>query len=109
MARIALWVKPGSRVESLEWDPWRSRWVVCCREPPTGGKANRAVAEMMAGWLNLPGSSVRWAKSGSSRAKILAAEGISDDEAARRLRARLTGTGARASSSEPGSSVQRTL
>lgn len=86
MVRIRLWVKPGSKAESLVWDSWRRRWVVSCRAPPTGGMANRAVVDLVADWLGLPHSSVRWVQAGSSRAKVLWADGISDDEAARRLR-----------------------
>lgn len=86
MARVRLWVKPGSRAESLEWDSWRGRWVVSCQEPPTGGRANRAVANLVAGWLGVPPSSVCWVQSGSARAKVLSVDGITDEEAASRLR-----------------------
>lgn len=86
MARIRLWVKAGSATNALAWDEWRSCWTVSCRAQPTGGEANRAVAEMMAEWLGLPRSSVAWVQAGSSRSKLLSAEGITDAEADRRLR-----------------------
>ena len=89
MAQISLWVKPGSRTDALGWDPWRKRWVVSCRAPPTGGRANRAVAILIADWLELPHTSVRWAKAGSSHAKVLSADGITDIEIARRLRSHM--------------------
>jgi len=85
MARLSLWVKPGSRTDALGWDPWRKCWVVSCREPPTGGRANRAVAILLADWLQLPHDAVRWTKAGSSHAKVLAVSGISDAEVVRRL------------------------
>lgn len=88
MAQILLWVKAGSSTDALAWDPWRKRWVVSCRAPPTEGKANRAVAVMMADWLGLPRSSVRWTQAGSSRSKVLSADEITDAEADRRLRSR---------------------
>ncbi|HEY1198992.1 MAG TPA: DUF167 domain-containing protein [Thermoplasmata archaeon] len=88
MAQIRLWVKAGSTTDALAWDPWRKRWVVSCRAPPTGGEANRAVAALMADWLGLPHSSVDWVRAGSSRSKVLSADGITDAEADRRLRFR---------------------
>jgi uncharacterized protein YggU (UPF0235/DUF167 family) len=92
MARIPLWVKAGSSTDALAWDPWRRCWVVSCRAPPRGGNANRAVALLMADWLGLPSSSVAWVHSGSSRSKVLSADGITDAEADRRLRSRSRAT-----------------
>lgn len=92
MAKIPLWVKPGSTADALDWDPWRKSWVVNCRAPPSGGKANRAVLELMADWLGLPPSLVRWTKAGTSRAKVLSADGISEEEATRRLNSHRTQT-----------------
>jgi uncharacterized protein YggU (UPF0235/DUF167 family) len=89
MTQISLWVKPGSSRDAIDWDPWRKRWVVSCRAPPTGGRANRAVAILVADWLELPHTAVRWTKAGSSHAKVLSAAGITDVEAARRLRSRI--------------------
>jgi uncharacterized protein YggU (UPF0235/DUF167 family) len=90
MARIFLWVKPGRRTDAIGWDPWRSRWVVSCRASPTSGRANRAVALLVADWLGLPRTAVSWGKAGSSHAKELSVIGITDTEAARRLRAHVT-------------------
>jgi uncharacterized protein YggU (UPF0235/DUF167 family) len=93
MKQISLWVKPGSSRDAIDWDPWRKRWVVSCRAPPTGGRANRAVVILVADWLELPHTAVRWTKAGSSRAKVLSVDGITDVEAARRLRSHIaTGT-----------------
>lgn len=88
-AQIRLWVKPARGADSLAWDPWRSCWVVSCRAPASGGKANQAVKTLMAEWLGLPTASVRWDRSGTSRAKVLAVEGITEEEAAERLRSHL--------------------
>jgi len=89
MTRVPLWVKPGSSTDAIDWDPWRKRWVVSCRAPPTGGRANRAVAILVADWLELPHTAVRWEKAGSSHRKVLSAIGITDTEAARRLRSHI--------------------
>lgn len=86
MARLALWVRAGRKENSLQWDDWRKRWVVSCRAEPTGGEANRAVASQLADWLDLPRSAVRWLSAGTSPAKVLSADGITNAEAERRLR-----------------------
>ncbi|MFZ0699802.1 MAG: DUF167 family protein [Thermoplasmata archaeon] len=87
MARISVWVTPAAGADTIAWDPWRKHWVVHCRAAPSRGGANRSVATLIADWLALPRSSVRWVQAGISRAKTLEVKGISDEEAARRLRA----------------------
>jgi uncharacterized protein YggU (UPF0235/DUF167 family) len=89
MARIALLVRPGSRRDALRWEPWRRRWVVDCRARAEDGAANRSVSELIAGWLSVPASSVRWIRAGRSTAKVNAVEGLTDDEVAERLRVHL--------------------
>jgi len=93
IARISLWVRAGSSADAIGWDPWRNRWVVSCRAPPIGGRANRAVEILMADWLELPHTAVRWTKAGSSHAKVLLVAGATDVEVDRRLRSHVrTGT-----------------
>jgi len=87
LAHISVWVRAGSTADTVAWDGWRKRWVVSCRAPAVGGRANRAVAVLVADWLGLPHSSVRWIRAGTSPAKLLGADGILDAEAADRLRA----------------------
>jgi uncharacterized protein YggU (UPF0235/DUF167 family) len=89
MARIRVWVKPGSARDALDWDPWRERWVVGCRAPAVGGQANRAVAALLAEWLGVPPSSVHWVHAGSSSAKELEAIDLAGAKVEERLRARL--------------------
>ncbi len=97
MARLLLWVRPGGRSDALDWDRWRGRWVVTCRAPPSEGAANRAVAELLAGWLGVPRDAVRWERAGSSRAKVLVIDGMTEAEAERRLRSALPEGGLRRS------------
>jgi uncharacterized protein YggU (UPF0235/DUF167 family) len=85
MSQISIWVKPGSSRDAIGWDPWRKRWVVTCRAPPSEGAANRVVALLVAGWLGVPPASVRWVKAGSSHAKVLSVDGVSAEEVRRRL------------------------
>jgi uncharacterized protein YggU (UPF0235/DUF167 family) len=98
MARVRIWVKPGSVVDRLGWDPWRDCWIVACRAPALAGKANQAVVELMAGWLGEPVAAIRWSKAGTSRAKVLEIDGLNDAEVEHRLRPRVgrrsPGTGA---------------
>ena len=90
MTRVSVWVKPGSSADSIGWDPWRHRWVVSCRALPTGGHANRAVASLVANWLGLSPGAVHWTRAGSSPAKELTVEGLTDEEVTRRLSSRAT-------------------
>lgn len=91
MARISVWVKPGSRKDGVEWDPWRECWVVSCREPPAGGRANRAVAALMADWLGCPRQSVRWVMAGTSRSKVLLIDGMAETDIQCRLESQSRG------------------
>ncbi len=88
MARISLWVKPASAKDGIDWDPWRKRWVVSCRAAPTGGEANRAVAFLIADWLGRPHSAVHWVHAGTSRAKVLQVDDVTDRDATTLLQAR---------------------
>jgi len=88
MPELEVWVRAGNARDAVAWDPWRKRWVVSCRAAAEGGRANRAVAELVAKWLGLPASSVRWVHAGSARAKVLAFDGLTLTEAERRLRDR---------------------
>ncbi|HTP54971.1 MAG TPA: DUF167 family protein [Thermoplasmata archaeon] len=84
-ARLRIRVTPGSSRDSLAWDPWRSCWTVSCRAVPLRGRANQAVAALLAGWLRVPPESVRWERAGSSREKTVRIEGITTPELEQRL------------------------
>jgi uncharacterized protein YggU (UPF0235/DUF167 family) len=105
-ASIPVWVKPGSVRDALHWDPWRRAWNVSCTSSATRGEANRAVATLLAVWLRLPPGSIRWIRSGTSRSKLIRADGIPNAEAARRLGVVARLLGARAAPSDRGSSGQ---
>ncbi|MGD0257894.1 MAG: DUF167 domain-containing protein [Thermoplasmata archaeon] len=85
MTRISLWVKPGAGADRLSWDLWRKCWSVSCRAPPSSGRANESVRELMADWLDVPRSSVRWVRAGASRTKTLEVDGLTDHEVSGRL------------------------
>lgn len=85
MGRVEIWARPGSRQDGIEWDEWRKRWVVSCREPPTGGKANETILNLLAERLGVPRTSLRLVTGGRTRAKLVEVVGLSDSEAAERL------------------------
>lgn len=111
VTRLSVWVKPAARVDALGWDAWRERWVVSCRAAPVHGAANRAVAALLAEWLGVAPSAVRWIHSGAMRAKTLEIEGLSGVETTRRLRtiAGASTTGGDAPSRRTGPSSARAL
>ena len=86
MGRIEVWARPGSRREGIEWDEWRHRWVVSCREPPMGGRANEAILALLADRLGVPRPSVRYVVVGRARAKQVEVDGLTDADLAERLR-----------------------
>jgi uncharacterized protein YggU (UPF0235/DUF167 family) len=86
--RFAILARPGSDRAAIEWDPWRESWVVHCREPPVQGAANEAILALLAGWLSMPASSVRWVHAGRSARKRVEVLGLDEAEVRRRLAAR---------------------
>ena len=86
--RLPVWVRPGSAEDSIAWDPWRRAWTVRCRAPAVGGAANRAVLALVAERLSIAPSSVRWERAGTSRSKLIAVLGLTDEEVRERLSAR---------------------
>ena len=85
MGRIEVWARPVSKRDGVDWDEWRKRWVVSCREPPTGGRANEAILRLIAERLRIPRTSVRYVTAGRARAKLIEVDGLSDSEIAPRL------------------------
>jgi uncharacterized protein len=93
MGRIAIWVKPRATEDGIEWDDWRKRWNVSCRAAPTGGAANRAVEQLLAGWLEVPGGRVHIEHGTTSHAKTVVVEGLTDRETVERLDRQTPGSG----------------
>ena len=53
--------------------------------PPVDGRANRALCKLIAARVGVPPSRVSVARGAKTRDKLIAVEGISQDELARRL------------------------
>jgi len=86
LGMIEIWARPGSRDEQIEWDAWRKRWVVSCREPPTDGRANEAILRIVAERLGVPRTAVRFVTAGRTRAKVIEVYGLDSAGIANLLR-----------------------
>ena len=89
MARLAVKLTPGASADRIDgWDvdaEGRSVLKVRVRARPVEGEANEALVKLLARTLGVPKSTVAIQRGGQSRTKILAIEGLSEDEAKSRL------------------------
>jgi len=76
-------VQPGASRERLTRGT--GGWKLAVTAPPVEGKANRACTELLAKLLGVPRSAVALAAGAASRRKRFRVEGLSSEEAARRL------------------------
>lgn len=86
LTRIEIWARPSSRLDRIEWDEWRKRWLVSCRAPAEHGAANEAIRRVIAAGLDVPLASVRYARAGRARSKSVEIEGLTAAEVETRLR-----------------------
>ncbi len=84
MARIRVRLQPGaSRDEVVGWEGDELRIRVTA--PPIEGKANRALVELLAKRLRVPKGSIAIVSGQAARTKVVAIEGVDDDEVRQRL------------------------
>jgi uncharacterized protein (TIGR00251 family) len=84
MARIELTVSPGASRSELvgrHGAGWRARIAA----PPEGGRANRALVELVAELAGVPRERVSLVAGARSRRKVVEVAGLDADELARRL------------------------
>jgi uncharacterized protein len=84
VARIAVTVSPGAKRTELvgrHGDGWRARVAA----PPEGGRANAALADLLADALGVRRDQVRVVAGQASRRKLVEIDGLDADEIARRL------------------------
>ena len=88
-ASIAVRVQPGARKEGLVgWtDDGALRLKVAA--PPEGGRANRAVVDLLASLLGVPRRQVVVVRGASSRSKLIRVEGLDEPTVSGRLEAAL--------------------
>lgn len=84
-ARLAVRVHPGAAVEGLTGRLADGTLRVAVRAAPEGGRANRAVTDLLAGLLGVPRGGVSVVRGPGSRAKIIAVEGLNQAEVNRRI------------------------
>lgn len=88
-ARLTVRVQPGARRDALLGRLESGEWKLAVASPPEDGRANDAVVVLLAGLLGVKRRQVSVARGHSSRAKQVEVEGMSADEAERRLVAAL--------------------
>jgi uncharacterized protein YggU (UPF0235/DUF167 family) len=84
-ARFRVRVTPKSRADQVGEALADGRIRVRVRAAAEGGRANEAVVALLAGALGLPRAAVRIAGGHGSRDKWIEAEGLTSEEAVRRL------------------------
>jgi uncharacterized protein (TIGR00251 family) len=82
--RLRLRVSPGARSNAIVGKHGEG-WKVRVTAAPEAGKANDAVLRLLAGRLELPGTSVTLVSGPASRDKIVELSGIDAVEVERRL------------------------
>ncbi len=89
MAHLPVRLTPGASADRI--DGWgvdaegRPVLKVRVRARPIEGEANEALVKLIAGTLGVPKSAVAIQRGGQSRTKLVTVEGLSGDEAKRRL------------------------
>jgi len=87
-ARFRIRVAPKSRADEIGATMADGALRVRVRAAAEDGRANEAVIALLAGWLSLPRAAVRIVGGHAGREKWIEAEGITPEEAARRLTGR---------------------
>ena len=77
--RVTLRVQPGAKRDALLGKQAHA-WKISLRAPAAEGKANRACVEYIAGLLGVRRSAVAIIKGEKSRDKVIAIEGLADEE-----------------------------
>jgi uncharacterized protein YggU (UPF0235/DUF167 family) len=84
-ARLAVRVHPGAAAEGLTGRLADGTLKLAVAAPPEGGRANRAVVELLARLLEVRQSQVAVVRGPGSRAKLIEIEGLERTEVERRI------------------------
>ena len=86
---LRLVVQPGARRNALVDRLAGGEWKLAVTAPPTGGRANEAVLELVSELLGIKQRQVALTRGASSRRKTVEVDGLDAAEAERRLSAAL--------------------
>lgn len=86
-AQLHVRVSPGARRPGIAGRHGNA-WKIRVAAPPQDGRANAAVVELLARTLAVPSRAVTLVAGATSRDKVIEVEGITVEEAERRLGAR---------------------
>jgi len=84
-ARFAVRVHPGAALDGLAGRLADGTLRLRVRAVPEGGRANRAVTDLLAGLLGVPRGRVSVVRGPGSRAKVVEVEGLSKVDVNRRI------------------------
>jgi uncharacterized protein len=84
MAELRVRLTPRAARERLEAAPGGG-WVARVTAPPVDGRANEALCRLVAARAGVPRSRVALVRGHKARDKVVAVEGVGDDELRRRL------------------------
>ncbi len=94
MTRFGVRVQPGARRAGITGRLADGTWKVAVTAPPEGGRANAAVAELLAAALGVRPRQVRVTKGLASRSKRVEVDELNETELVQRLAAALAAAGA---------------
>lgn len=87
---IDVLVKPKSKVITISFDPFNERFIVAIKSPPTRGKANKELIDILKGYLEDLGyrlARLAIVRGHTSRNKIVLISGINPVELREKLKA----------------------
>ena len=87
--KLAVRVQPGARRSALIGRMADGTLKLAVTAPPEDGRANAAVLELLAGTLGVKVRQLEVVRGASSRAKVIAVEGLEAADVARRIDAAL--------------------
>ncbi|MDR0735247.1 MAG: DUF167 domain-containing protein [Zoogloeaceae bacterium] len=81
---LALHIQPGAKKSGVA-GRYGDALKICVSAPPADGKANTALLDFLADWLQIPKSALRLKSGQTSRRKVVRVEGVGSEALARRI------------------------
>lgn len=83
-ARLEIRLKPRAKTDRISLHE-NGILEIAVTSPPVDDRANVHMAELLAEWLNVPKRAISIIKGGHSRNKVVAVEGLTDEDALRSI------------------------